>query len=183
MKKLIIILFAILLLSSCDDKHDTHLDSSSENNEDSIYYGDYQMGPDDFNNIIKNNPIDREYDIESEKFQTSKEFSTFGWVQLEDKYYGIWKDELNEIIKKLKMKLSDDEYKLLEASQKGWETYHLKELEFMDQTFLSKGYFGTQGYVTNTIVKRERIRQRTIQLMEYYFELNDYQLDFLYKGK
>lgn len=147
------------------------------------YYGAYQMDPEDeFDNLIKNNPIDKDYDKEFDEFQRSSSFTTGGWIELEEKYIQIWTQEMNETLSKLKSKLTKEEYDVLEESQKGWLQYNDKESGFVINTFLLNRHFGTQGDVMAENAIMERIRERTIVLLEYLYELNDYKIDFLYKG-
>lgn len=152
------------------------------NLESKIYYGDYQFGSEHFNNLINNNPIDKQYETEYKEFQESSTFSTSGWIDLEEKYIKIWTDELNDVIEKLKTKLTEEEIQLLEESQKAWLKYHENETQLVENTFLYKGYFGQLGYVSETSVRVYRIRERTIQLIEYYYVLNDNEYDFLFHG-
>ncbi|MBY9078849.1 membrane lipoprotein lipid attachment site-containing protein [Paenibacillus sp. CGMCC 1.18879] len=189
MKKIILIALVLFTLTSCSNNPNDRIKSAespeveSDENQDTVYYGDYQMGPDDFNNLIKNNPIDKDHDLEFREFDGSEEFSTGNWIQLENKYYDIWENEMNATLSKLKLKLNKEEVELLEETQREWESYHLNENKFVTMAFLDKDYFGTQGYVSSTIVATSRVRERTIKLMEYYYVLNHYQLEFDYKGK
>lgn len=189
MKKIILIALVLFTLTSCSNNPNDRIKSAespeveSDENQDTVYYGDYQMGPDDFNNLIKNNPIDKDHDLEFREFDGSEEFSTGNWIHLENKYYDIWEHEMNATLSKLKLKLNQEEVDLLEETQREWESYHLNENKFVTMAFLDKDYFGTQGYVSSTIVATSRVRERTIKLMEYYYVLNHYQLEFDYKGK
>lgn len=184
MKRILLLIFICIIITSCNPNSNNNHINDKVIQEKTIYYGDYQLDPEDkFSDIIKNNPIDKDYDMESDTFQSSSEFSTGGWVQLEDKYYSIWKQELNEIMKKLKSKLTKDDYEQLEFSQVSWMAYHTKENDFVWEVFIRKEHFGSQGLVSSATVSTHRIRERVIQLMEYYYELNDYKLEFDYKGK
>lgn len=207
MKRILIIIILFIIIIGCNNVEikeksalidnfptpkisDTnHLKSevSIDNNETVIqsrYYGTYQMDPKDtFDKIIKYNPIDKDYDKEFNDFQNSTTFSTSGWIDLEEKYIKIWNQEMNEAINKLKSKLNNEEYNLLEESQNEWLQYNSNESGFVIKTFLLKSHFGTQGNVMAETAIRERTRERTIELLEYLYELSDYNLEFLYKGK
>lgn len=160
----------------------TSTENSEESTEDTQYYGDYQMDPEDtFNTLIHNNPLDQAYHKEYNKFQNSTQFSTTGWVALEAKYLKLWNVELNNTMQQLKSKLSASQYALLQQSQAGWKTYDTKESEFVEDTFLKNAYFGSQGQVSAVSTQLSRTRERTIQLMEYVYELNDHQLQFVYQ--
>lgn len=188
MKRILLLIFICIIITSCNNSSNNYTNSNHTNDdmiqEKNIYYGDFQLDPEDkFSNLIKDNPIDKDYNVESGEFQSSSEFSTGGWVQLEDQYYSIWKLELNETMKKLKSKLTVESYKLLESSQEGWMVYHTKENDLVWDVFISEAHFGSQGLVSSATVRKNRLRERVIQLMEYYYELNDYEFEFIYKGK
>lgn len=160
----------------------TSTEQSEESTEDTQYYGDYQMDPEDtFNHLIHSNPLDQAYHKEYNKFQNSSEFSTAGWVALEGKYLKLWDIEMDHVMQQLKSKLSASQYTLLQQSQKGWATYDQEESEFVEDTFLKDAYFGSQGQVSAVSAQLSRTRERTIQLMEYYYERNDHQLQFVYQ--
>ncbi|MFD1177957.1 lysozyme inhibitor LprI family protein [Paenibacillus puldeungensis] len=145
-----------------------------------IGYGSYDVSG-EFTDLMKSNPIDRDYHKEYKKFE-SENFNTTGWIQLEAKYADIWDKELNNIYKKLLKKLSAPQKKLLIESQKGWLQNHVKENEFVYKTFIEdeSHNIGTQGLVNAQIASKNRLRDRTIQLFEYY-EMLGGKVEFLHK--
>lgn len=146
-------------------------------------YGRYDMSG-EFINAVDKNPIDHDYDIEWKKLDGSKNFSTQAEIELEEKYTKIWDNELNAVYKKLLSKLNPKERDVLIESQKGWLEYHLKESEFVNQTFYlreSGPIFGTQGRVSMQVAFKGRLRERTLELMEYYVSLGG-KLEFMYKS-
>jgi uncharacterized protein YecT (DUF1311 family) len=198
-KYLIVILATLLLLTSCAkfdytkeaDKIETKADEPIQNdatpsvdddkdNIDNLYFGQYQMSEDGFSNLVKDNAIDRDYKIESDRFQKSTEFNTQGWIEIEDKYSKAWDKELNNIYKKLLTKLNEAEKKELTDAQKGWALFHINESEFVSEAWSDLG-LGSQGKVQLVMAQKERIRIRTLQLMEYYHMLGG-EIEFLYKG-
>lgn len=200
MKKYIIILLAaLLMLTSCtkvaDIKEPDKLEPEitqpqqgdaapaadvNQNNADYYYFGQYQMAEGGFSSLVKDNEIDKDYKIESATFQKSTEFSTQGWVQLESKYSEIWDKELNNTYNKLLKKLNEAEKKKLVEAQKGWGKFHINESEFVVEAWNDLG-LGTQGKVQLVMAGKDRIRERTLQLMEYYHMLGG-EVEFLYKG-
>jgi uncharacterized protein YecT (DUF1311 family) len=145
--------------------------------------GNYAMS-DEFVNIIKENPIDKDYRIETENLSNSSESSTNSWIQLEGKYYSIWDDELNAVYKKLLSKLNEDEQKLLIEAQKGWLQFHINDPKFVTEVFYNResgSILGTQGYISMMSLEKRRIRERTIELMEYYYMLGN-NVEFEYKN-
>lgn len=148
---------------------------STVKNEDttvtSIFYGSYQM-TDKFSELVRLNPIDKEYNKEFNEFQNSKDFSTSGWLELENKYTELWDKELNEIYIKLQALLNDKQKNILIESQKAWLKFHLKESDFVYETFIQgdpQNNLGTQGLVNLQISIKDRERERTLELMEYYY--------------
>lgn len=159
------------------------LDDSSYDDSTLAYFGSYDLSG-EFSELIRSNPIDRDYEQEFEEFDNSGEFSTTGWMQLEGKYADIWDKEMNEIYKQLLNKLDAQQKELLIESQRGWLQNHLKETEFVESTFLSDTghHIGSQGLVNLQIAFKNRIKERTIQLFEYDYMLEG-NAEFLYKGK
>lgn len=162
------------IITSKDDN------TNNQENNDNFYFGQYQMAEEGFSQNVKDNAIDRDYKIESNKFQKSSEFTTQGWVELEGKYIKIWDSELNNTYNMLLNKLNDKETEKLRNAQKGWLQYHINESEFINESWDDLG-LGSQGRVQLIISVKDRIRQRTLQLMEYYYMLGG-EVEFLYKG-
>lgn len=165
-----------------ESKEITEGRSDASNNEVlSMSIGNYDLTGEFYDEMLRN-PIDHDYEVDFNEFQNSKEFSTFGWGALESKYTEIWDKELNQIYKKLLSKLDREPREALIESQKEWLQYHLRETEFVEKTFISNGYLGSQGLVSLGTVIRERIRERTMQLFEYRYLL-DGEVEFLYQSK
>lgn len=157
--------------------------ATSEDDTSLINFGSYDLSG-EFSEFIRSNPIDRDYLKEFDEFDNSDEFSTTGWMQLEGKYSDIWDKELNGIYNKLLNKLDKHQKELLVESQKGWLQNHLKETEFLQSTFVDDSIhdIGSQGLVNLEIAIKNRLKDRTIQLFEYYYMLNG-KVEFLYRGK
>jgi uncharacterized protein YecT (DUF1311 family) len=135
-------------------------------------YGVYDMTG-EFIEQVHSNPIDRDYQDEMDKLGNSPEFSTQSWDH-----------EMNIIYKKLLTKLNDTEKEILIESQKGWLQYHLKESDFVYQTFFGRKddpIFGSMGRSQMVIAVSGRLRDRTLQLMEYYWILEN-EVEFAYTG-
>lgn len=144
-------------------------------------YGAYDMTG-EFADKVNNNPIDRDYEVEFKELGQSRNFTTLAEVEIESKYVKIWDTELNEIYKKLQAKLNTAEKEILIESQKGWLQYHMKESEFVNQVFYfreSGPVLGSQGRVQMQQAIKERLRERTMELMEYYVLLGN-DVDFVY---
>lgn len=165
-----------------ESKEITEGRSDPSNNEVlSMSIGNYDLKGGFYDEMLRN-PIDHDYEVEFNEFQNSKEITTLGWGALESKYTEIWDKELNQIYKKLLSKLDREPREALIESQKEWLQYHLRETEFVEETFINNGYLGSQGSVSLGTVIRERIRERTMQLFEYRYLL-DGEVEFLYQSK
>ncbi|MBE9914196.1 DUF1311 domain-containing protein [Paenibacillus donghaensis] len=159
-----------------------------ENKENSSYvdsrgsYGSYDLS-NEFTKLIQSNPIDRAYNKEADELYDSPNYSTSKGIQLEGKYADLWDKELNAIYKKLLAKLNPKEKKLLIESQKGWLQYHLKESDFVQETFQgnSLNNIGSQGLINMQSAIKHRLRDRTIQLFEYDYMLGG-NAKFIYRN-
>jgi len=103
-------------------------------------------------------------------------------MALESKYTKIWDVELNAIYNKLLAKLTPKEKEGLIETQQGWLQYHMKESEFVNQVFNlreSGPVLGSQGTIQKQQAIKERIRERTLELMEYCSLLGD-NVEFVY---
>lgn len=145
-------------------------------------YGVYDMKG-ELLDKLNNNPIDVNYEVEFKELNQSEIFSTSAQVELESKYTKLWDTELNAIYNKLLSKLNPKEKELLIQSQKGWLQHHMKESEFVNQVFNLRELgpvFGSQGRAQMHQAINGRIRERTLELMEYYSLLgNDVQFVFI----
>lgn len=144
------------------------------------YFGQYQMTDEGFSGLVKDNAIDRDYEAEWDKFQKSQEFSTRGWIELEARYKELWDKELNNTYNKLMKELNEAEKQKLLETQAGWVQFHIKESEFVEAAWEELG-LGSQGRVQLVTAEKGRIRERTLQLMEYCNMLGG-DIEFLYKG-
>lgn len=159
-----------------------------ENKENPSYvdsresHGSYDLS-NEFTKLIQSNPIDRAYDKEADEVYDSPNYSTSKGIQLEGKYADLWDKELNAIYKKLLAKLNPKEKKLLIESQKGWLQYHLKESDFVQETFQgnSLNNIGSQGLINMQSAIKHRLRDRTIQLFEYDYMLGG-NAKFIYRN-
>lgn len=137
----------------------------------------------EFYDEMLQNPIDHDYEVEFNEFQNAKEIiTTLEWGAFESKYTEIWDKELNQIYKMLLSKLDKEPREALIESQKEWLQYHLREIKFVEETFIYNGYLGSKGPVSLTTAIRERIRERTMQLFEYRYLL-DGEVEFVYLNK
>lgn len=168
MKKFVVMVIVLMLFAVVGSVH--------------AQYGAYDMTG-EFTEFIESNPIDKDYKSELDVFSNSPNFSAQGFEKLETKYEMIWDKELNVIYQKLLKVLNKDEQEMLRESQRGWLQHHIKEQTFVRQVFdkrKSGPILGSQGRVQKTYAMKDRIRQRTFELMEYYHMLG-YKVAFVYQ--
>lgn len=135
-------------------------------------YGSYDMSG-EFTDFANANPIDSAYEKEMDAMAAG-DWSTMTWIQLEDKYSRLWDNELNASYRRLLSYLSEDEQAVLKESQRGWLQYHLTESRFVKKVFYERKdgqIFGSQGSIQMLQAFTDRIRSRTLELMEYEWQL------------
>lgn len=137
--------------------------------------GVYDLG-NQYIDKLEQNPLERDHRIEVRELGRSPSFFTQAWVELEAKYADLWDLELNSIYQKLLTKLSDSQKELLIESQLGWLQFHTKEAQLVG-TFP----FGSQGRVQRVQAYTSRLRDRTLELMEYNVRLGG-NVEFEYTG-
>ncbi|CAI6082655.1 hypothetical protein PAECIP112173_03644 [Paenibacillus sp. JJ-100] len=143
--------------------------------------GNFESSGEFYDEMLRN-PIDHDYEMEFNELLNSKEIiTTMDWGAFEGKYEKIWDEELNHIYEKLLSKLDRESREALIESQKEWLKYNLKETKFVEKTFIDTGYLGSKGSVSLARDIMERIRERTMQLMEYRYLL-DGEVEFLYQS-
>lgn len=141
-------LFAVLLFGSC--------------NIAAANGGIYQY-TNDFAQAVRENRLDIAYQQESRGATNTIEYG-----ELEKKYLALWDDELNAIYKKVLAKLSGAEKEKLIDAQAAWLDWHLKESAFVSKTWLEERKLGTQGPIQELKAEKIRLRERTLELMDYY---------------
>jgi uncharacterized protein YecT (DUF1311 family) len=171
--------FSVYVSNSPSNRPNTDPDSgeasesaSSESDFPTEGYPDFTM-----------NPIDKDYEREEKILGESMNYSTLGHIQLEDKYALLWDIELNAIYNKLLAVLEKEEQDLLREAQTGWVQLHQKESEFYYRVFYERSsgqLLGSLGRIEAVFYHKERIRQRTLELMVHYYRLG-YEIDFEYE--
>lgn len=165
-----------------ESKKTTEVQSDHSDNEVlSMSVGIYDLSGEFYDEMLQN-PIDHDYEVEFNEFQNFENITTLGWGALESKYSEFWDKELNQIYKKLLSELDKEAKEALIGSQKDWLQHHLREIEFVEKSFVNNGYLGSQGTVSLSRGIKERIRERTMQLFEYRYLL-DGEVEFLYQSE
>ena len=130
----------------------------------------------DFKEEVQQNSIDRDYQIEFNAARTTLDYSV-----LEGKYIGLWDRELNVIYKKLLPKLTGEQKEMLINSQVSWLNWHIAESKFVDMTWMDDRKRGSQGPIQELKARKYRLRERTLELMEYYCMFGG-KVEFEYQG-
>jgi uncharacterized protein YecT (DUF1311 family) len=134
----------------------------------------------EFEELINENPIDAAYEQKSEKIFEEEEETPQIWKNLEEEFVKIWETEMNAVYQKLLAVLSPQERELLTLSHKGWLRYHQNEPEFLKKLFAGKRETAAQGELDILISIKDRLRTRTLELLEYYYILKK-EVSFVYK--
>lgn len=143
------------------------------------YYGDYQ-GNNDFSDIINYNPIDKDYWIEFDELQKSKNFTTLAYGAIESKYTTMWEEEVKAALTYLYQSLNEQDSLNLKQAQESWQTFMNDYFNFVNDKFIYTYYLGTLGMVQIVTVGLQRTRARAIELMEYIFIMDRNAVDFAY---
>ena len=182
MKKYILcfVVIFILLLSSCEKLENKPVDNSSVMSEDRTNYYTYDdncydiynMNINDsvFDNSIKNNPIDKDYEEEF-CFQA---ITTYDFINVQKKYITIWKEELSDTIDRYIKLLSSENKELFLKSQSKWKEYFESEFTFENAIFGNNEYqyqFGSSFEYTFLSDQMRVIRERTIKVKYLYYLL------------
>lgn len=128
----------------------------------------------EFDRQILQNPLDKDYQTEYKKAKT-----TLDYAKLEAKYTKLWDKELNNVYQKLLAKVSRPEKKILTEAQMGWLQWHTKENQFVSSMLANQQ--GTIWPIVQAKAYKNRIRERTLELMEYYYFFTN-KIEFNYKN-
>lgn len=139
-------------------------------------YGAYDMSG-DFTQELDQNPLDRDYKLELAITGSMKDMH-----QLEAKYINLWDRELNVIYQRLLARLDDERKDLLIDAQVGWLQWHTRENEYLSKTFAQFPKYGTLQPLLQARAFKSRLRERTLELMEYYYLECGEKADFDYNG-
>jgi len=98
-----------------------------------------------------------------------KDSSTAGMINCSAKAYEMWDKELNKVYQELMKKLSPEERKLLQESQRQWLKFRDAEFKFYDS------FFEGLGTILPVLKSGEKIRilkQRVKELEGYLFYID-----------
>jgi len=117
-----------------------------------------------------NSTIAKELDIDKyEEKCCAENYSTAGMLKCTQEAYKMWDKELNKYYGLLIQKLSIEERKQLKEAQISWLNYRDKEFKNIDS--LNNKLTGTMYINVAAGQKREVVKQRALQIKEYYDNL------------
>jgi len=129
----------------------------------------------DFDKIIKDNPIDKAMFLEEENYAST----TVDMHHFAEKYGDIWEKEMNKVYEELKKSLEGDARKALIESQESWEKYYKKELSLLYEMYMNTS---GEGSIIPLAISYKAVsfeRDRTIKLARYYYVLTgNFQFEF-----
>lgn len=112
-------------------------------------------------------------DIQLEKcLDSSENYMTSGMMNCYAEARDAWDKELNKYYKLLMDILSADEKEKLRKSQRSWLTYRDNELDFSGTTYYNLD--GTMWRVTAAQRSCEIVKQRALELKDYYQDLSGF---------
>lgn len=117
--------------------------------------------------ISAQNNEKHEIDIQLEKCLDSPDnYSTAGMTDCISDAIDAWDKELNKNYKLLMSVLSEEEKELLKKSQRTWITFRDNEMAFSNKMYINMN--GSMWLIVAAQRKCDFIRQRTLELKEYY---------------
>lgn len=131
----------------------------------------------DFSQQLAQNCLDRDYLVEQKAAYTTRDYA-----ELEGKYVKLWDKELNAVYQKVLARLDVRQRELLVNAQAGWLQWHINETEFVRAGLLNDRKLGTLGGIQEIRAQKDRLRERTLELMEYYYHLGGTP-EFEYQGQ
>ena len=103
-----------------------------------------------------------------------KDSSTAGMINCSGKAYEMWDKELNKVYQKLMKKLTPEERKKLQESQRQWIKFRDAEFGFINDLYLG---IGTMIPVIKYGQKLYFVKQRVLQLQEYLSQVEEWEED------
>ncbi|HBT64612.1 MAG TPA: hypothetical protein DEB10_08140 [Ruminococcaceae bacterium] len=125
-------------------------------------YGIYSKKPDDFDRIIAENEIDKNYKTDIDKATTTQEM-----VEVEKKYIEQWKNEMQNIIAKIETILIKNDYNDFKEAQDEWEKQMLNNVKVDNNIITNDQYnifIGSAYRWTYLSYIRQQYRERVYHI-------------------
>lgn len=175
-KSLYIIIFLIITISSCllSFKSDTtttmsETDASKSAIDEVKFFS--AITDEAFYEKVFSNPIDLTDDIFINESITASEILSY------NEYRKQWEGQMQQTLCVLKAELTEAEYQKLLLSQSAWEEYMTATSTLEQNLYYLDGVVGNgMSYPMTSLVRADRTRARTLELMSFEFLLtNDIQ--------
>lgn len=125
-------------------------------------YGIYSNKPDDFDKIIAENEIDKNYKTDIDKATTTQEM-----VEVEKKYIEQWKNEMQNMIAKIETILIKNDYNDFKEAQDEWEKQMLNSAKVDNNIITNDQYnifIGSAYRWTYLSYIRQQYRERVCHI-------------------
>ena len=132
---------------------------------ETFYYYSYSESP-YIEEILNNNIIDKLYIEECKAAMTTVEF-----MHIDNRYLDIWKNELDNVVDKIKAVLSDEMLSRFDESQAAWQIYFETDPNIAVDIYIQKMGRGSIVHQLYADKSLHILRKRTLELAEYYYIL------------
>lgn len=120
-----------------------------------------ELGGDAQYDILKNNPIDKQY------LQEEIPTSTYEMLKFKDKYTHLWNAEMENALSILRESMPPESIEKIETAQRDWEIYMKSDIAALEQIQLDTSGYGTIVPVNDAQRDFRQTRQRALELIEY----------------
>ena len=138
-----------------------------------FYYFSYSETP-GVEELLNNNIIDKLYIEECNDAMTTMEF-----MDINNKYLDIWKNELDNVVDKIKVSLSGELILDFNESQAAWQILFETDPNIAGDIYTQKMGRGSIVHQLYADKALHMVRKRTLELAEYYYILTgDFEFEF-----
>lgn len=138
-----------------------------------FYYFSYSETP-GVEELLNNNIIDKLYIEECNDAMTTMEF-----MDINNKYLDIWKNELDNVVDKIKVSLSGELILDFNESQAAWQILFETDPNIAVDIYTQKMGSGSIVHQLYADKALHMVRKRTLELAEYYYILTgDFEFEF-----
>lgn len=130
-----------------------------------FYYFSYSETP-GIEELLNDNIIDKLYIEECNDAMTTVEF-----ININNRYLDIWKNELDNVVDKIKAFLSDEMLSEFDKSQAAWQIYFETDPNIAVDIYTQKMGSGSIVHQLYADKSLHMVRKRTLELAEYYYIL------------
>lgn len=164
----------IIFFIHINNNGDVEQQSTYESPQKSNYQSILLEGSKKFQDLLEDNPIDEAMHQEEKDL-----ISTLDILNLQNKYYDIWVNELTVLDKKIKEQINSEDEEVFEKSQNAWKEFNLNEPDIANRVLITSMGSGSGDPILIMDQSINRIKQRVFQLAEYYYLLvGDFSFQF-----